>query len=234
MDITVPDEDMPWPRFVLPRRLQVLRKGAAKTCPKCVRTANVPDMTRKGDRPKVIETWAAVDTKGQRAPGRGPLAIHFEWAAVGDPPRFECIGLNVRTYLHDHVVAGYRDTWQGPVDPSAELTITAERMRLPIAEIIREARDELGAQLERDGFPEEVTRPWRERKPHGLELSRGEYDEVARVYREAWYRGDNPTAAVQAAFSLSYSGAAKRVLRARRAGALPLTRQGKSGFEENR
>lgn len=185
-------------------------------------------------RPKVIETWAAVDKKGQPAPGRGPLAIHFEWAAVGDPPRVECIGFTVRTYLHGDVVAGYRDTWAGPIDPSSDLTITAERLRLPIAEIIRRERAHLGALLEHEGLPDDVVRPWRERKPHGLELSRGEYDEVARVYREAWDRGENPTKAVEEAFGLSYSGAAKRVLRARRAGALPPTRQGKSGFKENR
>lgn len=175
-----------------------------------------------------------MDEKGQPAPGRGPLAIHFEWAVVGEPPRVECVGLTVRTYLHDDVVAGYRETWAGSVDPSADLVITAEGMRLPVAEIIRRERAHLGGLLEEAGQPEDVVRPWRERKPHGLELTRGEYGEVARVYREAWLRGDNPTLAVQEAFDLSYSGAAKRVLRARRAGALPPTRQGKSGFEEKR
>lgn len=202
--------------------------------PERVRTASVCGVTTDRRRAKVLTTWAAVDEKGQPAPGRGPLAIHFEWAVVGDPARVECVGFTVRTYLHGDVVAGYRDTWSGSVDPSADLTITAEGMRLPVADIIKRERAHLGALLEDEGHPEEEIRPWRERKPHGLELTRGEYDQVARVYREAWARGDNPTAAVQEAFGLSYSGAAKRVLRARRAGALPPTRQGKSGFEENR
>lgn len=57
------------------------------------------------------------------------------------------------------------------------------------------------------------------------------YEEVARVYREAWRAGDNPTQAVAAHFTLTASAAAKRVMRARQAGLLPATRKGKGGAD---
>ena len=52
--------------------------------------------------------------------------------------------------------------------------------------------------------------------------------EVARVYREAWQVGANPTAAVADVFTLSRSAAAKRVARAREAGLLPPTTRGQA------
>lgn len=57
------------------------------------------------------------------------------------------------------------------------------------------------------------------------------YEEVTRVYREAWRAEDNPTQAVAAHFTLTASAAAKRVMRARQAGLPPATRKGKGGAD---
>lgn len=55
------------------------------------------------------------------------------------------------------------------------------------------------------------------------------YEEVARVYRQAWSEGRAPTRAVAEHFTISESAAAKRVMRARRAGFLPPTEKGVPG-----
>ncbi|CAN5388826.1 hypothetical protein BH10ACT8_BH10ACT8_11320 [soil metagenome] len=53
---------------------------------------------------------------------------------------------------------------------------------------------------------------------------------VAEVYVAAWTAGDSPTRAVAEHFTISHSAAAKRVSRAREAGFLPQTKQGRAGL----
>lgn len=110
--------------------------------------------------------------------------------------------------------------------------ITAEvlRKRLPIAEMLTATRQSIEqtaaaagqyAALTGDAvLIDEFDQLQSQGPQRGQALTPDELGEVAAVYRRAWLGGEPVTEAVQKAFHLSRSGAAKRIMRARAAGLL--------------
>lgn len=176
-------------------------------------------------------------------PQTGPWWLMFRWAMVSGRP--ECVGVDIRSC---------RETGQDwppelPLWSQTPPTLTWEVWRsLPVPTIVRDLRQHF-AQLDARWWREMAEDPaMADNEGDRMELRRSAakaearvagatalpssvYEEVARVYREAWQAGDNPTQAVATHFTLTASAAAKRVMRARQAGLLPATRKGKGGAE---
>ncbi len=168
---------------------------------------------------------------------RGPWLINVNWGEVGG--RWECVHFEIRSYRTpgEEWAKALPDRREGT--GAAVLTATTWR-QIPIGRVIEELRrrriDEntrwLRSVKRRGAVPEwmvksgeEALAMWSAPLPKegaGLE-------QVAAVYRAAWREGRPPTQAVARHFQLSSSAAAKRVARARAAGLLPATSQGRSG-----
>jgi hypothetical protein len=158
--------------------------------------------------------------------------VDTEWAEIDG--RAECVGITLRSYakISDD---GRALPVRGSLHP-----LRADVLRGLSMSIIDEHRTSWERVLEQPDIDE--------RWPHADELrttftakGRGRFvgadgrplptqealAEVARVYQAAWRDGKNPTVAVADRFTLSRSAAAKRVARARAAGLLPKTNQGR-------
>jgi hypothetical protein len=112
-------------------------------------------------------------------------------------------------------------------------SITAEAIRrLPLGEILAESRQELGALARTvrkikahgvaDDVPDDVldSLDVRGKPQRGQALTDADLAEVANIYRAAWTEGRPVNEAVRSALFLSKDGAAKRIMRARKAGLL--------------
>ena len=165
-------------------------------------------------------------------PQTGPWLITVTWADFEG--RLEPVSLEIRGYREDGQawppVLPLRD--QGPA-----ILATTTLREIPFATIVADLRrqraaqhadfiDFLAAQPEYQTEADQASlrrlRSSGTRRPAALA-------EVAEVYRHAWRDGRPPTRAVAEHFVISQSAAAKRVARARQAGYLPLTTQGKPG-----
>lgn len=173
-------------------------------------------------------------------PRRGPWWVVLNWAVVGG--RIECIGAHVRSYRESG------EAWppELPRWDEAPPVLTWETWReLPLRSIVRDirqqfARSELDLTRWLAGQPENADPATQQRLAQEAAAAQYElagpnahapsvHEEVARVYQDAWQRGDPPTQAVAKHFTISPSAAAKRVSRARTAGALPKTTRGVAG-----
>jgi hypothetical protein len=163
---------------------------------------------------------------------RVPWLIRVLWANVEG--RLECAGFEIRSYREgaQEWPPGLPARDQGP----AILTTTTLR-ELPFATIVADLRREkarvhrgfidfLAAQPENQSEADQAA--LRRLRSAGTRRTAALAD-VAKVYRQAWQNGRPPTRAVAAHFKISQSAAAKRVSRARQAGYLPFTTQGKPG-----
>jgi hypothetical protein len=162
----------------------------------------------------------------------GPWLIVVTWAAVEG--RLEPVGLELRGYREkegERAWPAVLPTWdQGP----AVLATTTLR-EIPFATLVADLRRERAAQ-HADFIDHLAAQPEYQSEADQASLRRlrsagtrryAALAEVAEVYRHAWETGRAPTRAVAEHFTISQSAAAKRVSRAREAGYLPLTTQGK-------
>lgn len=172
----------------------------------------------------------------------GPWWLVLRWAVVAGRP--ECVGVDLRSCREPG------ETWPEalPLWSDQPPPLTQKIWRgMPIMEMIRDVRQHL-IQVEADFLQGIVDRTdpdvTHERRLAMLgelvalqqELAGGNalpgnvYEQVARVYRQAWMDGRRPTRAVAEHFTISDSAAAKRVMRARKAGLLPPTDKGVGGL----
>lgn len=151
--------------------------------------------------------------------------------------RAECVGLGIRS-----ITPTEQGRWR-PVDGEVR-PIRAETLRSFTMSVVEEARAQFAAVLgdkgalspglddrERERLRTAFTASHRSKlvDADGKPVpTRDALAEVARIYGAAWRRGDSPTKAVAEAFKISKSAAAKRVARARAAGLLPPTEQGRA------
>lgn len=164
------------------------------------------------------------------APDGTTWTVQFTWAELNG--RVECVGLAL---LHpDHMQPITSMTWRAvPVRQLIDGRRTFMDRALGFWE--KQAREERPRRMrDADAF-QQTRKKWtapRARKlvgADGHELSTEDaLAEVARIYREAWRAGLNPTKAVADALKLSRSAAAKRVRRARDAHLLPDTTRGRA------
>ena len=93
--------------------------------------------------------------------------------------------------------------------------------------MIENARSDIERQVLEAGRSE-----WAESKPRRggrPALTNEDHTETARIYKKSLVAGVDPTMAVASQLTLSHSGAAKRVTKARKAGFLKPTMKGKAG-----
>lgn len=173
-------------------------------------------------------------------PGTGPWLLRLEWVTVRQRP--ECIGVEIRSFRKSN------EEWppELPTWNEACPALTSDVWRaLPIATIVRDLRLEmasasvatLGRLISSGEWSGEDERDLRRlRTAAAVPLAANSalpaslHEEVAHVYEAAWKAGDFPTQTVAEHFQISHSAAAKRVHRARAAGALPATTKGRPGM----
>ena len=173
----------------------------------------------------------------------GPWEVVLSFAKQSDGSE-PCVGVSVRW-------RDPRGTAMRPSDVSTTLirsipvgSMIAQRQRSLAESIARQEHVERWARTRRRGEPLVSLAPPTEvvqAVQRQLEGRRGRpgrppmrsakfYARVARIYAEAYVRGQNPTQAVAAAIPLSRSGAGKAVYRARELGLLgPAPAKGKGG-----
>lgn len=167
---------------------------------------------------------------------RGPWVLRIRFASVG--ARRECVGLQIRSFREEDenwpaaVPTEFND--EGYENDLPILTGSVLR-EIRLAEIVNDLRREVGRRL-RAAARSPVTVPKaillaaaREYESDRERADRSDLPRVAEVYLAAWEAGEPPTKAVARAFTISDSAAAKRVSRARAAGYLPETTQGRGG-----
>lgn len=170
-------------------------------------------------------------------PRRGPWLIEATFGTVDG--RAECIGVSIRSHRDtwvatDDWLKGILPAGSGP-EAAAEgspdpLPITSQVLRsVPLLKIAADLRQQWADEVITAGrATERAIRAWkRPRDRASISL-----EDVARVYRDAWTRGASPTLTVADTFHISRSAASKRVARARSAGLLPATRQGRASASE--
>lgn len=195
--------------------------------------------TSEPQSPEIVEQPA--DSLLWPDPDSGPWLVQAHWALVDG--RIDCVGLTLRSYRKAEEMwadeALPRFGPPGRVGRSPVVLNSQVWRSLRISEVLRllRRRGLQGAQavllpfLEhvdpssplREGV-ERTLRGWRQPPVRGPLTREG----VAEVYRTAYQRGEAPTKAVERAFRLTASAAAKQVSRARAAGLLPATTKGKA------
>lgn len=178
--------------------------------------SDVPDEYR--DRYAHGQTWLLWPNRQT-----GPWLLRLQWTRIDG--RLECCGLEIRSFREG------KEEWPAKLPDwrEARVPLTTKVLRdLNIAEIIRDLREDgyrqsmaFADQIEGDDelaeeFRTAASRARGRRRPGVAPL-----DEVAATYRSAYDKGESTTKAIAARFSVSDSTAAKWVMRARDAGALP-------------
>jgi Family of unknown function (DUF6214) len=160
----------------------------------------------------------------------GPWLVTVTWANIGG--REEPAGLEIRGYREE-------DAWPRVLparDKGPAVLATTTLREIPFATIVADLRrqraeqhagfiDFLAAGPEYQAEADQAA--LRRLRAAGPRPTAAVLAEVAEVYRQAWKDGQPPTRAVAAHFTISQSAAAKRVARARQAGYLPPTSQGR-------
>lgn len=151
---------------------------------------------------------------------KGPWTIDLIWQVVDG--RAECMGATITSVPLD---ATHMDLDQAQKEGLASPTpLSATLWReLPIATIIDNDRAKTLEWID-DGAVGMERSEWegRGRRP------RYSAAEVARIYTEAWRKGEPPTKAVAEALGISRSAAAKQVARARALGFIATTERGRA------
>lgn len=173
-------------------------------------------------------------------PATGPWLLKLEWVTVRQRP--ECIGVELRSFRKTG------EAWPPELPTWREScpALTSDVWRaLPIATIVRDLRLEMASSSvvtlsqmidsgEWSGDDKRDLRRLRTAAAVPLAansaLPASLHEEVAQVYEAAWKDGRSPTQTVADHFQISHSAAAKRVHRARAAGALPTTTKGRPGM----
>lgn len=152
---------------------------------------------------------------------QGPWLLHFDWCAIEG--RAECVGFAITSVVPE----GHRP---GELVPPAGSVrrLSAQQIRdVPLGALVEEERPEWAAgwrALGQDDIAGAFAAPRGRRHPHD---SPDRLRQAAEVYRQAFAAGQPPTKAVEEALVISRSGAGKLVARARAAGLLPPTSQGR-------
>ncbi|MGD9701572.1 MAG: hypothetical protein AB7Q42_06035 [Acidimicrobiia bacterium] len=122
---------------------------------------------------------------------------------------------------------GAADAVTDSIDPNSYRPISAALIReMPIGKILADVRQRSAnwfAWAKREGHEDAAARLDTYNRPRTKPLDQAELEQVADIYRAAWYQGAPPVVAVADALNLPHSTAAKRVMKARKAGLLPAT-----------
>lgn len=152
---------------------------------------------------------------------KGPWLLHFDWCAIEG--RAECVGFAITSVVPE----GHRPGELVPPQDAAQ-RLSAQQLRdVPLGALVDEERPEWAAgwrALGLNDVADAFAAPRGRRHPHDPpeRLRR-----AAAIYREAFSAGQPPTKAVEEALVISRSAAGKLVARARAAGLLPPTSQGR-------
>jgi hypothetical protein len=190
-------------------------------------------MYREGMTRKKRQTAPEIVTvRGWPDLNRGPYVLKLRWRVVRG--RMECVGVELRTYSDDAEDGELRRTWRGPRADDAEPVTTDVWRSVALGAVVDGERRAMLKQVEvaellGASWAAEVRADWTPRPRRGRQLGRGEHERVAEVYLDALRRHENPTQRVADVYGLTYPAAAKRVQRARAAGHLPATLQGRAG-----
>lgn len=171
-------------------------------------------------------------TSGFRWPDRnGPFEITLHWLPIEG--RMECAGIDIRSFRR---LPGQDQRKLYGSEPQA---VTTSVLRsIPLARIIDEHRARLRDWPSQSRIGELV--PARVRRTMWKPGKRGRpptygpehFEEVARVYREAYEINRTPTRHVARHFKTTESAAAKWVARCRELGLLPKTTRGRARVVE--
>ena len=169
-------------------------------------------MSRHGDAEHVL--WPD--------PDQGPWLVSARFQTIDG--RMECIDIQLRAYrptemslpLPEHGLAtAFIDAKLWRSVPVASIThAMKDRSRIRLAHLLEQQSEDPTVSAEAVALGREI-----------LDALEG-HTEVARVYLAAT---GAPTRAVASHFSITQSAAANRVLRARKAGAIPPTTKGRNG-----
>lgn len=183
--------------------------------------------------PSPVVTWSP-------GGGQGNWLIEVHFAEVNG--RADCVGLTIRSYRtpdEKHPRAASFPT----IDEATRVVTTALLKQVPTGRVINEALRQAKTDSRMLRLAEEITkalggkdlrsskgRKDARRASKSFETAEQrklgrpadvDYTKVAEVYLTAWRDRKPPTKAVMNAFGLTYTSAAKRVLRAREKGLIP-------------
>lgn len=180
---------------------------------------------------RVVPFLATADVAWTDPAGR-KWNITTEWAEIDG--RAECVGVRIASFQP------YTGSGEGLIEAADfrdVVAIKSTTLRAFPISVIEEARRRMARFPldERASDPVRRARDaFRAPRPRSLTGADGKpmptaeaLGEVARVYSDSWRAGADPTKTVAETFTLTRSAAAKRVARARDAGLLPKTKQGR-------